>query len=176
MVLQRVAGCAQSARIMRCSTIMERETIIQRTLLVDASPRAIWRVLTEPQLTKLYLEGSQARSTWKPGAPVVWVDKVEGQERVRAKGTVMACQPERRLRYTCLLTESDLPDEPASYTTVDILLEPERDGRTRLELWHGDFAGLPQDVRRAREAGREWVEVLVGIKRVAEEQQGLLAA
>lgn len=155
---------------------MERETIIQRTLLVDASPRAIWHVLTEPQLTKLYLEGSQARSSWKPGSPVVWVDKVDGQERVRAKGTVMACQADRRLRYTCFLTDSDLPDEPASYTTVDILLEPERDGRTRLELWHGDFAGLPQDVRRAREAGREWVEVLVGIKRVAEEHQGQMAA
>ncbi|MCC6399895.1 MAG: SRPBCC domain-containing protein [Flavobacteriales bacterium] len=161
---------------MRSLCTMERETIIQRTLLVDASPRAIWRVLTEPQLTKLYLEGSQARSSWKPGAPVVWVDKTDGQERVRAKGIVMACQTERRLRYTCLLVDSDLPDEPASYTTVDILLEPERDGRTRLELWHGDFAGLPQDVRRAREAGREWVEVLVGIKRTAEEQQDQMAA
>ncbi|MBV6405261.1 MAG: SRPBCC domain-containing protein [Flavobacteriales bacterium] len=155
---------------------MESETIIQRTLLVDASPRAIWRVLTDPKLTKLYLAGSQARSTWKPGAPVLWVDKVDGQERLRAKGTVMASLADRRLRYTCLEVDGDLPDEPSSYTTVDFLLEPERDGRTRLELWHGDFAGLPHDVRRTREAGREWVEILVGIKRVAEEQQGLMAA
>ncbi len=155
---------------------MERETVIQRTLLVDAGPQAIWRALTEPELTKLYSEGWQARSTWKQGAPVVWVEKVEGEEHVRAKGTVMASQPGRRLRYTCLVLGSDLPDEPSSYTTVDLLLEPERDGRTRLELWHGDFAGLPQDVRRAREAGREWVEVLVGIKRVAEEEQRSQAA
>lgn len=155
---------------------MERSTTVELTLLVDAAPEVIWRALIDPQLTKLYMEGWQGRSSWEPGSPVLWVEQVEGTEFVRAKGTVMASLPGRRLRYTRLATDGKLPDEPASYTTVDLVLEEERDGRTRVRLWHGDFAGLPQDVRKARAAGRVWVEALVGLKRVSEEQQGLMAA
>jgi len=155
---------------------MKRDTTVQLTLLVDAAPEVIWRTLTEPHLTKLYLEGLQARSAWETGAPVLWVENLEGTEHLRAKGTIMACIPGRRLRYTKLVTDGKLPDEPASYTTVDIVLEQERDGRTRLELWQGDFAGLPHDVRRARAAGRAWVEALVGLKRVSEEEVSRKAA
>lgn len=155
---------------------MKKDTIIRRTLLIDASTSAIWSTLTDPMLTKLYLEGWQGRSTWQIGAPILWVESMEGEEKVRAKGVVMACIPGRRLRYTRLAMDGKLPDEPASYTTVDLVMDEEKDGRTRLELWHGDFAGLPQDVRRARAAGRAWVEALVGLKRVAEEQQALMAA
>jgi uncharacterized protein YndB with AHSA1/START domain len=164
------------AWIMRCSLIMERVTTVQLILLVDASPAVIWKALTDPQLTKLYREGLQARSRWERGAPLQWVDLTEGQENIRAQGIVMTALNEQRLRYTFLELDGGLPDEPASYTTVDISMEVERDGRTRIQLWQGDFAGLPQDVRRAREAGKQWVEALVGLKRTAEEQQGAMAA
>ena len=63
-----------------------------------------------------------------------------------------------------------------SHTTVDIHLVPLEEGRTRVELWQGDFAGLPMAVRRAREAGKQWVEQLVGLKRVAEELSEAMAA
>lgn len=155
---------------------MERETTIERTLLVNADPMVIWKALTEPQLTKLYMEGLRVQSSWKRSAPVLWVEHLEGNEEVQMKGKVMEFLPGRRLRYTRFDPSMGLPDEPASYTTVDITLEEYRDGRTRIDLWHGDFAGLPQDVRKARAAGRNWVEALVGLKRVAEEQQNLLAA
>lgn len=155
---------------------MERDTTVQLTLLVDASPAAIWRSLTDPHLTKLYMEGWQVRSTLKVGSPILWVEQIEGMEYVRAQGTVMACIPDRRLRYTRLVLDGKLPDEPASYTTVDVTLEQEEPQRTRVELWHGDFAGLPHDVRRARATGRAWVESLVGLKRITEEQFERLAA
>lgn len=155
---------------------MERDTTVKLTMLVDAEPSLIWRALTDPQLTKLYMEGWQVRSTWKVGAPVTWVEQVDGEEVPRAKGTLMAWIPNYRMRYTRLVLDGKLPDEPASFTTVDISLEEVSPGRTRLELWHGDFAGLPHDVRRARATGRAWVESLVGLKRVAEEGEERLAA
>ncbi len=155
---------------------MERETTVQRTVLVEASPMVIWEVLTDPLSTKLYLGGQQARSTWKTGASVLWVETIERSETLRAKGTVMASMPGHRLRYTKLPTDGKLPDEPASYTTVDLFMEEVGEGLTRVELWQGDFAGLPQDVRRARAAGRDWDEALVGLKRVSEEKQAQKAA
>ena len=91
-------------------------------------------------------------------------------------GEYLELVPNERLRYTNYPVGSDLPDEPASHTTVDVHLEPEPDGRTRVELWVGDFAGLPNAVRRAREAGKVWVEALVGLKRESEDQARAMAA
>lgn len=155
---------------------MEQLTTVDRTMFVDASPGTIWKALTEPQLTKLYRGNRLVFSQWKRGTPIRWVELVDGHQVLREKGTIMACQPGRRLRYTSLNVESDLADDRANETTVDILLEPDRDDRTKVTLWQGDFAGLPDAARRAREAGRDWVEALVGLKRVAEEQQRALAA
>ncbi|MCB9169852.1 MAG: SRPBCC domain-containing protein [Flavobacteriales bacterium] len=155
---------------------MDKETVIERTMYVEASPKTIWRALTEPELTKLYMDGWMIRTNWKRGRPVMWEERVGNDVVQRAKGTLMASLPAHRLRFTQLALDSGLPDTPDSYTMVDISMEEEPDGRTLVKLWHGDFAGLPNDVRRAREAGRRWVEALVGLKRVAEEEEGPRAA
>jgi len=48
--------------------------------------------------------------------------------------------------------------------------------RNAVHLRQGDFAGLPDAVRRAREVGKVWVEALVGLKREAEQEARSLAA
>jgi uncharacterized protein YndB with AHSA1/START domain len=144
-------------------------TTFDRTVFVDASTHAVWRALTDPQLTKLYV-GAMPMTDWKVGQPIRWCARQDdGGMALKAKGVIMACQPDRRLRYTHYPLDSKLPDEAASHTTVDIRLEEEADGRTRVTLWQGDYAGLPNAGRRAREAGRLWTEVMVGLKRVSEE-------
>ena len=132
--------------------------------------------MTQRELTKLYLDGWMPRGDWKVGTPLIWEISVEGVIEQAAKGMLMACLPGRRLRYTIYKPDNKLKDIPANYTTVDIVLDEEKDGRTRVTLWQGDFAGLPDEVRRARAAGRKWVESLVGLKRVSEEQEQLKAA
>lgn len=145
------------------------ETNVMRTLLVDAPAGAVWKALTDPKLARLYM-GSMPCCDLRPGKPMQWFVREEnGDQTLVAKGLVLAVQPGRRLRYSFYSMASKLPDEPASHTTVDLHLVPEEDGRTRVEFWQGDFAGLPDAERRAREAGRNWVEHLVGLKRVAEE-------
>lgn len=155
---------------------LDPETNVMRTLLVDAPPEVIWKALTDPSITRLYT--SAAISTGlKPGNPIQWFSREENSTpHLIAKGTVLALVPNERLRYTSYALSSDLPDEPASQTTVDFHLVPEPDGRTRVDLWQGDFAGLPNAVRRAREAGKVWVEALVGLKREAEDQARSMAA
>ncbi len=153
----------------------EEGTTVERTLLVDAAPAALWKALMEPGLVRQYM-GATPMGEIVVGQPIQWFARVEEGGALVAKGTVLAVQPGERLRYSTYSTKSNLPDEPASHTTVDLHLVPLEDGRTRVDLWQGDFAGLPHDVRLAREAGRVWVEQLVGLKRVAEELQGAMAA
>jgi uncharacterized protein YndB with AHSA1/START domain len=155
---------------------LDPETNVMRTLLVDAPPEAIWKALTDPSITRLYTSTAISLDL-QAGKPIQWFSRMDDNTRqLVAKGTVLALVPNERLRYTTYTLGSDLPDEPASHTTVDFHLEPEQDGRTRVDLWEGDFAGLPNAVRRAREAGKVWVEALVGLKREAEEQARSIAA
>lgn len=155
---------------------LDPETNVLRTLLVDAAPEAVWKALTEPTLARLYM-GALPCCELEPNKPLQWFRREEnGDQTLVAKGTVLAVHPGERLRYTNYSPATKLPDEPASHTTVDIHLIPVDDGTTRVELWQGDFAGLPQAVRLAREAGKQWVEQLVGLKRVSEEEQRAMAA
>lgn len=145
------------------------ETNVMRTLLVDAPPEMVWKALTEPDLTKLYM-GAILKVVLQLGKAIQWFRREEqGSHTLVAKGVVMAAQPGERLRYTTYSLNSKLPDEPASHTTVDLHLIEEDGGRTRVELWQGDLAGLPLATRRTRELGKQWVEQLVGLKRVSEE-------
>lgn len=149
--------------------IQDPETNVLRTLLVDAPAAAVWEALIDPSLARLYM-GATPCCDLQRGKPIQWYMREESGDRTLvAKGTLMAFQPESRLRYTYYTIASKLPDEPASHTTVDFHLIPETEDRTRVEFYQGDFAGLPDAERRAREAGRIWVEHLVGLKRVAEE-------
>jgi uncharacterized protein YndB with AHSA1/START domain len=155
---------------------LDPNTNVRLTLLVDAPPNAVWKALTDPALARLYM-GSTMCCELRTGQPIQWFTREEdGTQRLTAKGMVMAVQPGERLRYTTYTPGGKLPDVPASHTTVDIHLIAEDGERTRVELWQGDFAGLPQEVRRARAAERLWVERLVGLKRTAEETWQAMAA
>lgn len=149
--------------------IQDPETNVLRTLLVDAPPAAVWKALTDPKLARLYM-GAMPCCDFQVGKPIQWFIREEnGDQTLVSKGIVLAVMPGERLRYSTYSLSSQLPDEQASHTTIDLHLIDEEDGRTRVELWQGDFAGLPNAERRAREAGRNWVEHLVGLKRVSEE-------
>ncbi len=155
---------------------LDPETNVMRTLLVEAPQELIWKALTDPAITRLYTSMAISQNLGQ-GEPLQWFSREEDNtRRLMAKGTVLALLPNERLRYTHYRVGSDLPDEPGSHTTVDVHLTPEPDGRTRVDLWEGDFAGLPQAVKRAREAGKVWVEALVGLKREAEEEARSMAA
>lgn len=146
-----------------------KETTVEMTILAEATVEAVWKALTDPELIKLYANAT-AESDWQRGRPIRWYAMKDGQRVLKAKGMIMANLPSRRLRYTTYQPASGLPDEPASHTTVDIALEAMADGRTRVSLWQGDFAGLPHAEKMARDAGKAWVETLVGLGRVAGEE------
>ncbi|HRH70245.1 MAG: SRPBCC domain-containing protein [Flavobacteriales bacterium] len=150
-------------------------TTVSLTLLVDAPAGIVWKALVDPKLVGQYMLATPCCAIER-GKEIKWFARKEDGGALLAKGMILAVQPSERLRFTTYAPSSKLPDEPASHTTVDVHLVPETEKRTRVELWQGDFAGLPQDVRRAREAGRQWVEQLVGLKRVAEEIDRAMAA
>ena len=104
---------------------LDPETNVLRTLLVDAPQEVIWKALTDPNITRLYTSMTISQDL-RQGEPLQWYSREDDSSRqIKAKGTVLALVPNERLRYTRYQVGSDLPDEFASHTTVDIHLTPE---------------------------------------------------
>ena len=50
--------------------------VLKHSLVIDAPPNEVWRILTTPELVKewaaAYVEGLSIRTTWRPGEEVAW--------------------------------------------------------------------------------------------------------
>ena len=46
---------------------------------IDAPPEKVWRALTDPELIKKYMFGSEVKTDWKPGSPITWTGEFEGR-------------------------------------------------------------------------------------------------
>ena len=52
---------------------------------IDAPPEKVWRALTDPEVIKKYMFGSEVKTDWNPGSPITW--KVSSRAaRTRTKG------------------------------------------------------------------------------------------
>jgi uncharacterized protein YndB with AHSA1/START domain len=147
------------------------ELYTRDSIEIEASPTAVWRTLTEPALTRLYLFGCAAVSDWKPGSRLDWRGSWEGEERVFVTGRVVTWEPGRLLQYTTFDPHGGLEDRPENHVTLTARLTP-RGGGTLLELSQGDFAKVEGGERRFRDASQGSDGLLEKLKRVAESLAG----
>ena len=135
------------------------------SLDIDASPDRVWQVLTEPDLVRRYMHGTDMDADWREGGHIVWRGEWQGK-RYEDKGQVVAIRPPRVLSVTHWSPLTGDPDTPEYYHLVTYDLKPLEDGRTRLTLTHGNSPS-----REAAEAMIEtgWRPVLEGLKQVAED-------
>lgn len=121
-------------------TAAEIPARVDRTVIIDATPAAVWRALTEPALMRRWMGEPEMQieidADWTVGGPFV----VRGVHHVRfeGRGTVRRFEPGRALEYTQLSSVSRLRDEPASYSVIGFELAPQGD-QTTLTLTLRDF-------------------------------------
>jgi uncharacterized protein YndB with AHSA1/START domain len=143
--------------------------IAEISIDVAATPGQVWRVLTEPALTRRYMFGCEPVTDWAVGSPLLWRGEAEGKAVVFVKGRVLAIEPGRYLQYTTFGEGMGLADEPGNYLTVTCQLEPLPGGRTRLRLSQGDFAQVERGRERFEDSRAGWPGVAAQIKALAEE-------
>jgi uncharacterized protein YndB with AHSA1/START domain len=127
-------------------------------IYVRTTPEALWQALTDPERTARYFFGTRVESTWKPGAPVLYL--VDG--KADTAGAVVESDPPHRLVTTWNHTFDDGVTEGPSRVTWEI--EPVG-ASCRLRLVHDDFHGT---TRAFNAAGRMWPPVLSGLKSLLE--------
>jgi uncharacterized protein YndB with AHSA1/START domain len=113
---------------------------IDKTIIINATPSAVWRTLTNPGRIKQWMEepGMEIEivTDWKAGSPIV----IKGFHHVKFenKGTVLRSEPEKVLQYNYLSSLSRLPDKSENYTTLEFRLTPLKKG-TALRLTLSNF-------------------------------------
>ena len=136
-----------------------------KTVTIHATQRQVWNALTNPAQVKQYLHGTEMSTDWKEGSPISWKGEWKGQS-YEDKGTVLAVEPERLLRYTHWSPMGGSEDKPENYHTVTYELAGE-DGKTTLTLTQDNN---PTQEEADKMANDNWGPVLNGLKESVEKQ------
>jgi uncharacterized protein YndB with AHSA1/START domain len=139
------------------------ETYIARaSTTIDAPASKVWEALTNPDLIKQYLFGTQVSTDWQVSSTITYTGVWEGKE-YEDKGEILQVEPERLLVSTFWSALSGQPDLPEYYKTVRYELAPEGD-QTRLTVIQDNNASQEE----ADHSEQNWKMVLEGIKKILE--------
>ena len=139
-------------------------------VVIDAPAGKVWEALTRPELISRYLFGTKTETTWQVGSPLRFRGEWEGKT-YEDKGTILANEPNKRLKYDYWSSMSGMEDKPENYMTVEFILSPASEERTRLELVQGNI----KDEQSRDHSMDNWKHVLAELKNVAEEISRLKA-
>jgi len=134
-----------------------------KTVTIHATKREVWDALTNPEKVKQYMHGTEMSTDWKEGSPIFWRGEWKGRP-YEDKGTVLAVEPQKLLRYTHWSPMGGSEDKPENYHTVTCVLVG-GDGETTLTLTQDNNATQEEAEKMANQ---NWGPVMEGVKAVAE--------
>ncbi|PIR88420.1 MAG: ATPase [Candidatus Harrisonbacteria bacterium CG10_big_fil_rev_8_21_14_0_10_44_23] len=143
---------------------MNKELIVEKSVKVSAPVQKVWEALTNPEMVKQYLFGTQLVTDWQVGNDIVFQGSYEGKEYLD-KGKIVQFEPEKLLQYTYLSSFSGLEDKEENYSLVTYEVSGE-DGDITLKVSQKRFAN--EQAREHSESG--WDMVLNGIKKLVESE------
>jgi uncharacterized protein YndB with AHSA1/START domain len=111
---------------------------VQRSIRIRAKPSVVWATLLDPVKIARWMGGAHVESTWQPGGAISFTGTLHGRP-YQDCGTVLACEPERLLRYNHWSALSRLPDSEDTRTVITLTLQPDGD-ETDLEIRHDNLS------------------------------------
>ena len=142
---------------------MKESHVAKAATTIDAPMMKVWEALTNPEIIRQYLFGTEVTTDWQVGSPITYRGEWEGKT-YEDKGEVLQVEPEKLLVSTFWSSLSGLPDIPENYKTVRYELAPEGN-RTRLMVSQDNNASLEE----ADHSEQNWKTVLEGIKKILED-------
>jgi len=130
--------------------------------VIAAPPGRVWEALTQPELVKQYMFGTDIETDWKIGSSIVYRGEWQGK-KYEDKGRVLEVVPERLIKSTYWSVGMGMPDRPENYQIVTYELTP-GDKVTALSVTQEN---IPSEDAKA-ESERNWGMVLEAIKSMLE--------
>ncbi len=138
------------------------DIIARAAIAIDAPAAKVWDALTNPEVIKQYMFGTNVVSDWQEGSPIVWQGEWQGT-KYEDKGVIVKLAPERMIQYTHFSPLSGVPDVPENYHTVTVELTLEGT-QTRVALTQDHNA--TEEEREHSE--QNWRMMLEGMKQLLE--------
>jgi len=141
---------------------MSGNYLAKTSININAPREKVWEALTNPQLIKQYLFGTEVATDWQVGSPITYKGTWEGKA-YEDKGVVLENEPGKLLVSTFWSSLSGVPDRPENYQTVRYELSSENGG-TRLILTQDNN----DSEESAQHSEQNWNMVLEGLKKLLE--------
>lgn len=109
---------------------MRKDLIVEESVDVNASIEKVWEALTNPDIIKDYLYGTETITDWKPGSKITFKGEWQGKEYVDG-GEILENIPQKKLSYTYWSGMSGMEDKPENYSTVTYTVNKLGDNKTK---------------------------------------------
>jgi len=141
---------------------MNKGLTVEKSIFINAQPIKVWDAITNPELVKQYLFGTDMSADWKVGGRITYRGSWEGKE-YEDGGTILEIEPEKILRSTYWSSMSSTEDKPENYMVVTYILEKKN---------NGTMLTITQDNNKTDEAkehsSENWGVVLESMKKLIE--------
>ena len=140
---------------------MQTHFKIQCKATVNAPIEKVWDALTNPEIVKQYLFGTELITTWKVGDDIVFQGEWEGQ-KYKDPGKVLEYTHNKKLAYSYLSNWSGKEDKPENYLWVCYEVAT-NDNVTELTISQTNY-----DEERAKHSEGNWNSLIDGMKKLIE--------
>lgn len=142
---------------------MNTNLIVSKSVIVNATPEAVWEALTNPSIIKKYLYGTNTTTDWKVGSTIVFQGEYQGHH-YKDHGVIVENTPTTKLSYSYWSGFSGLEDKPENYSTVTYILTNKGNNQTELNWVQKGYAN--EEGQKHSENGME--DFLKSIKTIIE--------
>jgi len=124
---------------------MRLDLAVSESIVISADLVKVWNVLTNPEIIKEYLFGTETLTDWKVGSEIVFQGEYEGH-KYRDHGVIKENDFHKRIAYSYWSGFSGLEDKPENYGMVIYEFEPADATHTKF-TW--TQKGYPDETRQA---------------------------
>jgi uncharacterized protein YndB with AHSA1/START domain len=142
---------------------MKNDLFLHTSIDIDAPVSKVWEALTNPEIIKKYFFGTNTKTDWKVGSPITFEGEWQGKT-YHDKGTILAYEPERLLRYEYWSSMSGIEDKPENYVPVTYEVMSGKNGTTLTVTQEN----IP-DEKMKEHSEQNWKTVLKNLKKLLEE-------
>jgi len=101
---------------------MRNDLSVSESIYVSATTEQVWEALTNPEIIKEYLFGTETITDWKVGSEIIFQGEYEGHKYCD-KGIVRENIPNQLLSYNYWSGFSGLEDKVENYSLVTYTVE-----------------------------------------------------
>ena len=116
---------------------MPTDRVLVKKININAPAAKVWNAVTNPEIIKQWLFGTNVTSDWKVGSTILFTGTYQGQE-YRDKGNILQFEKEKIFQYDYWSGFSGLPDSKENYSIICFELSS-ASGGTQLTLTHSHF-------------------------------------